>query len=339
MVRTTGVGSMPGTDSAEATRIVAGELDVPHVVELPARGPGGDMVGRTLGLVTAVVGDFAAETTPTGWRLAGGVAGQRPGRTMRLAASWLAEDLDRLEQQLDGFTGSVKVQVVGPWTLAAALESVRGTRLLADAGACADLAAALAETVAAHVAEVARRIPQAGVVVQLDEPSLPQVVAGGVRTPSGRGALRVPETPELSAALARVAGSATVAGARGCIAHCCAAGVPFELLAGSGFAGISVDSGRVGREGDAALGAWWDRGGEVILGVAPATDPAAGAERALPESMARAIEARWRRIGFGIADVGQRTWLSPSCGLAGASPAWARQVGAALRAAAGLLER
>jgi Cobalamin-independent synthase, Catalytic domain len=330
---------MPGTDAAEAARIVSGEFDVPHVVELPARGPGGDMVGRTLGLVFATVGDFAAETTPTGWRLAGGVAGQRPGRTMRLAASWLAEDLDRMEQQLDGSSGSVKVQVVGPWTLAAALESVRGTRLLADAGACADLAAALAETVAGHVAEVGRRLPRAEVVVQLDEPSLPDVLGGVVRTSSGRGALRVPEAPELSAALVRVTGAATVGGARGCIAHCCAAAVPFELLAGSGFTGISVDSGRVGQAGDAALGAWWDRGGEVVLGVAPATDPAAGVGRALQESMARAVEARWRRIGFGIAEVGQRTWLSPTCGLAGASPEWARQVGAALRSAAGLLER
>ena len=54
----TGIGSMPGTDSAEATRIVAGEFDVPHLVELPARGPGGDMIGRTLALVAAATGEF-----------------------------------------------------------------------------------------------------------------------------------------------------------------------------------------------------------------------------------------------------------------------------------------
>lgn len=65
-VTVTGIGSMPGTDSAEAARIVAGELDVPHLVELPARGPGGDMLGRTLALVSSVTGEFAAETTPDG---------------------------------------------------------------------------------------------------------------------------------------------------------------------------------------------------------------------------------------------------------------------------------
>lgn len=37
----TGVGSLPGTDPAEALRLVFGELpDLPHLTELPARGPG-----------------------------------------------------------------------------------------------------------------------------------------------------------------------------------------------------------------------------------------------------------------------------------------------------------
>ena len=40
----TGIGSMPGTDIAEAQRVVLGELpDLPHLPELPARGPGADL--------------------------------------------------------------------------------------------------------------------------------------------------------------------------------------------------------------------------------------------------------------------------------------------------------
>jgi hypothetical protein len=36
-----GVGSLPGTDPAEALRMVLGELpDFPYVPELPGRGPG-----------------------------------------------------------------------------------------------------------------------------------------------------------------------------------------------------------------------------------------------------------------------------------------------------------
>jgi methionine synthase II (cobalamin-independent) len=333
-IAVTGMGSMPGTDSAEAARIVAGELDIPHLVELPARGPGGDMLGRTLALVSSATGEFAAETTPDGWRLAGARAGGDLGRQMRRGVSWLAEDVDRMELELAGFTGRVKVQVAGPWTLAAGVEAVRGTRLVADAGACADLAAALAEALADHVAMIGRRLPGAQVVVQVDEPTLPIVLAGHIRTPSGRGALRVPEAPELVSGLATVVVAAVRAGASVTVAHCCARDVPFDLLRRAGFGAVAVDTQLVGQAADEALGAWWDGGGVVVLGEVPSLDD----PRLTPEALARRVAGRWNRIGFGIADVGERTWLSPACGLSGASPTWAREAGALMRAAARLLE-
>ena len=40
MTTATGIGSMPGTDDAsyaEAVRVVLGELDLPHVPEMPGR--------------------------------------------------------------------------------------------------------------------------------------------------------------------------------------------------------------------------------------------------------------------------------------------------------------
>jgi methionine synthase II (cobalamin-independent) len=333
-VTVTGVGSMPGMDSAEAARIVAGELDIPHLVELPARGPGGDMLGRTLALVSSATGEFAAETTPDGWRLAGGRAGGDLGRQMRRGVSWLAEDVDRIELELAGFTGRVKVQVTGPWTLAAGVEAVRGTRLVADAGACADLAAALSEAVSEHVTMVGRRIPGAQVVFQVDEPALPIVIAGHIRTPSGRGALRVPQIPELVAGLGVVVDAATRAGAVVTVAHCCDREVPFDVLRRAGFEAVAVDTELLGQSGDEALGAWWDAGGVVVLGAVPSLD----APRLRPEEVARRVASLWSRIGFGIAEVGQRTWLSPTCGLAGASPTWAREVGGLMRGAARLLE-
>ncbi len=338
LIPVTGIGSMPGTNSAEAARIVAGEFDVPHLAELPSRGPGADMLGRTLGLVAGVTGEFAAQTTPSGWRLVGGRTGGEPGRAMRRAAGWLAEDADHLEEQLLGFAGLIKVQVVGPWSLAAGLESVRGTRLLADSGACADLATALAESLAEHVAAMRRRIPNAQVVVQIDDPTLPLVLAGRLRTPSGRGAVRVPEAPELTSGLARVSAAASAAGAGQVVAHCCARQVPFDLLARSGFTGVSIDLAAVGTATDEALGQWWDEGGSVVLGVAPSVDPDPAAARAMPESLARTVADLWSRIGFGVADVGERTWLSPACGLADASPDWSVRVGGLLRGAARLLE-
>jgi hypothetical protein len=329
---------MPGTDPDEATRVVVGEFSVPHLVELPARGPGADMIGRTLALLAATTGEFAGETTPTGWHLAAVRAGGDPGRQMRRGAAWLAEDADRLEQHLVGFAGSVKVQVTGPWTLAAGVEGVRGTRLLADPGACRDLVDGLAASVAEHVGGISRRVPAARVVLQVDEPLLPTVVSGGVRTPSGRGAVRVPGAAEVVAGLRTVVESGRAAGADLVFAHCCAREVPFDLLERSGFAGVSVDLGAVGRGADEGLGRWWDRGGQVMLGVAPTLDPQEAAARAMPESLARAVAGLWHRIGVQVGDVGATTWLSPACGLAGASPAWSRRVGGLLGRAARMLE-
>lgn len=345
-VRVTGIGSMPGADAAEATRVVVGELDVPHIVELPARGPGADMIGRTLGLVSGATGAFAGETTVSGWRLAGGRSGADPGRQMRRAAAWLGEDADRLEQQLDGFAGTVKVQAAGPWTLAASVESVRGTRLLADRGACADLADALSEAISGHAADIARRIPGATVILQLDEPLLPLIVSGGIRTPSGRGAIRAPQPAELVAGLSRVLAAmparaadpgAQRSPAPATIAHCCGGRVPFDLFRRAGFQGISVDVGLLGPGADEALGTWWDAGGTVLAGVVPSA-LAGGGAAPRPAGVARAVSELWGRIGFGAADVGALTWLTPTCGLAGAAPAWVREAGSVLRAGARMLD-
>src|SRR5690349_20175409 len=153
---------MPGEDVREAVRVVLGELpDLPHLPELPGRGAHAAMTARAL----AVVADLGFDLQPAGWRLT-----DAPGVDHRRARSLLAEDLDALEEQADGFAGELKVQVAGPWTLAATVERPRGDRLLADHGACREVAQALAEGLATHVADVRRRVPGASLVVQVDEP-------------------------------------------------------------------------------------------------------------------------------------------------------------------------
>ena len=104
-----------------------GELpDFPYLPELPDRGPGADLTGRTAALLV----DMPAEVTPRGWRLA-----ERPGRDLARARSMLASDLDVLEEVLQGFTGPVKIQLCGPWTLAATLELTRTMNVaLSDPG-------------------------------------------------------------------------------------------------------------------------------------------------------------------------------------------------------------
>src|SRR5699024_9718921 len=59
----TGIGSMPGTDPLEAARLIAGELEeLPHLVELPDRGLGADLIGRTAGMLV----DLPVDTSTTG---------------------------------------------------------------------------------------------------------------------------------------------------------------------------------------------------------------------------------------------------------------------------------
>ena len=109
----TGVGSMPGTDPYDSLRVVLDECpDLPYLPELPARGPGADLVGRGAALLV----DLAVDLQPSGWRLV-----DRPGRDLRRARDLLARDLDTAEELLAGYTGPLKVQATGPWTLAAGL--------------------------------------------------------------------------------------------------------------------------------------------------------------------------------------------------------------------------
>src|SRR3954447_3517315 len=76
-----GVGSLPGSDPAEALRLVVGELpEVPHLPELPGRGPGADLIGRSAALLV----DLAVDLTPAGWRLV-----PRPGLDLRRAKDLL----------------------------------------------------------------------------------------------------------------------------------------------------------------------------------------------------------------------------------------------------------
>ncbi len=63
----TGIGSLPGTDIAEATKLVLGELPtLPHLPELPARGPGADIIGRGAGFLV----DIPVELYAGQWRVA-----------------------------------------------------------------------------------------------------------------------------------------------------------------------------------------------------------------------------------------------------------------------------
>lgn len=279
----TGVGSLAGTDATTAQRLVFDLLpDLPHLVELPERGPGADLVGRGAALLT----DLAVDLQPAGWRFV-----PRPGRDLSRARDTLARDLEVLAEVADGWTGPLKLQAAGPWTLAATVELQRGDKSLADPSAVADIAASLAVGLAEHVTAVRRAVPGASVVVQLDEPALPAVAAGRVPTASGFSALRVPETSELQAILAAVLTDVPAPGV-----HCCASDVPIGLLRSAGARWVSLDITLLGRSGEDAVGEAMEAGTGLVLGleqtvVSPRCGMAAdGAYRAAVEAGRRLAE-------------------------------------------------
>jgi len=316
---------MPGTDPAEAMRVVAGELPgFPHLPELPDRGPGADLTGRTAGLLV----DVPVEVTPRGWRVA-----ERPGRDLARARAMLSSDLDVMEEVLDGFRGPVKIQLCGPWTLAATLELPRTLNVaIADPGAVADLTASLAEGIAAHVAEMAKRVPGARLVVQLDEPALGAVAGGEVPTASGLSRLPAVEADVLRERLAQV----IAATGRYTLVHSCSTAVPFGIIRAAGADGVAFDLSQLrrGEEDGVAESAEAGMGmltGAVPTDLAPGTRAGRTAGPAGPgHGSAEAREAAervirlWRRLGLPLVTCPEQAVITPACGLAGVSPGEAR---------------
>jgi len=305
----TGTGSMPGGDARETARGVTGELEqLPFLAELPARGPGADMIGRGAGLLV----ELFAQTEPSGWRFT-----DRPGRDTRRAQSWLGEDLDALEEFTQGYQGALKLQAAGPWTLAASIELKFGEKALADPGACRDIAESLTEGLRRHLEDVRKRIPGAQPVLQLDEPSLPAVLAGSVKTASGFQRLRAVDQQVAEETLRGVIRALDVP----VVVHSCAPGVPIPLLRRAGVAGVSLDFGLLTQRDDDDLGEAIEGGTAILAGVVPSTDT----ELSDPAGSVQGVRTLWRRLGLDPELLGRRVLVTPTCGLAGASPAYARR--------------
>ena len=304
-----GIGSWPGTDPLEAVRTVLDLLpDLPFLPELPARGPHADLTGRS----TALLAGLPVDLQPSGWRLV-----PRPSQDSRRARDLLSRDLDALEEAADAVRPtSLKVQCAGPWTLAATLELPRGERVLADHGAVDDLAQALAEGLRDHLADLGRRLPGTRLVLQLDEPGLPGVLAAQVPTSSGWATLRAPDAQRAVEVL-----RTTLEAASATVVHCCAPAPPIELLRRAGASAVSVDATLLTPRDDDAVGEAVEAGTGLLLGVVPSRDARLSD---LSATMAPAT-ALWRRLGLSAEVLAASVVVTPTCGLAGASPAFARR--------------
>ncbi len=319
----TGIGSWPGTTPRQAAEVVVGELHaMPHLVELPARGVGADMIGRAGALLV----DIGIDTVPRGYRIVSGRSA-----VARRAASLLDEDIDALEEAwekagLRGGSRTVKVQAPGPITLAAQLELSGGHRAITDAGAVRDLAGSLAEGLAVHRAEVARRL-DAHVVVQLDEPMLPMALEGrlaGVTSLTPVHPIDEPVAMGLIDELIATVGTDIVL-------HSCAPTLPWKALQGSAVHAISIDALTLVAADLDGIGEFVESGRTVLLGVVPSTAPDA---RPSAEEVAAAAVAVTDRLGFPRPALREQIGITPACGLSAATSQWARTaIGLAQRAA------
>jgi hypothetical protein len=337
----TGVGSMPGDNPMEAARAIAGELpDLPYLAELPGRGPGADITGRAAALLVDMPVELAG---PRGWRIA-----ERPGRDLRRARSLLSSDLDAMEEALDGYAGPVKIQVAGPWTLAATVEQPHSLNpALADPGLVADLAASLAEGIAAHAAEVTKRVPRGAVLVQLDEPALPAVLHGAVPTPSGLSRVRPVEEETARDRLHQVlSGTPNYT-----VVHCCSSRLPFGIIRNAGADGISFDPQQL-RPADldgfaeaAEAGAGLLIGALSLRRTGPATGPDGQQRRSgrdertrpTPAATAGIVRDLWLKMALAPGQCAPQVVITPACGLAGVSPDQARDALRWCREAAAIL--
>ncbi|WP_019203938.1 hypothetical protein [Tsukamurella sp. 1534] len=301
----TGIGSHPGTDPREAAATVVGELAVPYLPELPARGLGADMIGRSAGLLV----DMGLDTSTTGYRI-----GVPAGRTAQLVVDHLRRDLDALEEayEVAGRRGSglVKTQAAGPLTLAAGLELPNGHRVPRDRGAMRDIADSLAEGLSRHVADLRARCG-ADVVLQLDEPSMSAVVRGGVPALTRLDPIRAVPAPEAAELLARVCEAVDAP----VLLHLCGP-VEWDVVRRVPVDGALVDVTRLSSADYDGFGALAESATVVGLGVVP---PVPGDRPVAAEEAAAPALRLYDEIGLPRRDLARAT-VTPTCGLAGAAP-------------------
>mgnify|MGYP002078636852 CR=1 FL=1 len=302
---------MPGTDVEAVSRWIVDSFasDLIFIPELPARGAHAAMIGRTLGLL-----DLPVDLHVGRWR-----AGAAQGLDQRRAQSLFRQDLDAMEEALEGDRTQLKQQFVGPFTLAASVETRTGQSLLSDRGAVRDVGAALTHVVVEHARELSRRFGQAP-VIQIDEPSAPAVFAGRIKTASGYGRHRSVDAESVRELWGPLARGVRESGGES-VLHCCADTVPVSLIHESGFDAVAFDV-ELAKPNDEWANA-------IESGLAPW----------LGSLDARAVEDFLGRLGFSLETLHESIVLTPPCGLACEPAARAREILGAVIGVRGSLSR
>ena len=165
--------------------------------------------------------------------------------------------------------------------------------------------------------DVRRRLPDAPLVLQLDEPSLPAVLAGGMPLQLRRRSFQpVPSTDGR--------GGAARAGRRGAASRssCTAARTAPRWRPAAPRRGeravAGPDRASPGTVDD-ELGEAVDGGVALLAGVVPAV-PGAGRRLSDPAGTVEPVRRLWRRLGLPAESLRAGRSSTPTCGLAGADP-------------------
>ncbi|WP_104117088.1 hypothetical protein [Arthrobacter sp. B1805] len=298
-VRATAAGDWPGTDPLEANRAVRGELGgahLPFLPSLPARGPGSDAVGRTLGVLV----DLPFDLQPHGWRLV-----QRPGRDQRRAESALSSDINALgdiagaEEQP---AQRLRLHLHGPLSLAAGTHLHRGERVLVDHGARRELYESLAAGVGNLVRRVSAVAQGAEILLQFDEPEADVVLTGRVPTASGYRTLRAVDRREATEAWDLVTASAVAAGATGTVVAPGPGDVAIDAARTSAASALSLAVHRISDRRWEDLAEDIEAGRRLELAV---VDP--GAPLPQVTALVESALAGWQRVGLPVRALGALT--------------------------------
>ncbi|MFD5755923.1 methionine synthase, partial [Streptomyces sp. NPDC127044] len=97
--------------------------------------------------------------------------------------------------------------------------------------------------------------------------------------------------------------------------------VPFALLRRAGAAAISFDFSLLTERDDDAIGEAVEGGTRLFAGVVPGTD----GPLSDPAGSVMGVRTLWRRLGLHPGLLAEAVTVTPTCGLAGASPEYARR--------------
>ncbi|UVJ38342.1 hypothetical protein [Arthrobacter sp. CJ23] len=319
-ISATALGPWPGTDAVEAARIIRGELGSPHlpfIAELPERGVGSDALGRTASLLV----EMAIDVQPHGWRLV-----DRPGKDLRRATSALATDINILADVAgaeDVSAPLLKIQLLGPLSLAAGLHLHNGERALLDYGARRDIAESLAAGVGEHLARLSAAVPGAGIVVQIDEPDIASVLAGTIPTASGYRTLRSIPGEEVTNAWRLVIDALKAAGAVETVVSVPEIEAPIQRILAAGADGVAVPLKALTTRQWEQLAVAIEAGKRIWAGALPTDNPGSTLPRTA--DVVEAVWRPWRQLGLPASALGTLR-VTPSTGLEQFTPSAAKEV-------------